>query len=389
VGSRLVARGQRLAVWGSAAAAAAGIAGCTAAGTSAPTLNGKTLAIYVSAPSSLASDPQAQDVVNAEKLAFQQLQGQVTAYKVNLRVLTANKISDNARQAIGDTGHAVAYLGEVLPGASADSIGITNAQDLLQVSPTDTAAALTQKVTVIPNSPTRYYESLSTYNRTFARVAPTTALEAKALVAQMQALGVKSLYVAGDSSEYGRTIALEVRTAAPPGITVAASQAGADAVLFAGSSLAEATRTFDQAAASDPKVKLLAPSALDDDAFVAGLSPAAQRNLYVSALGLLPKQLDAASASFVSSFKAAYHHAPAAAAVFGYEAMSAVLAVLHEAGSSASNRTTVVHDFLAIKNRPSPLGTYSINQNGDTNIGPFVIERVKTSKLVPFKQIQG
>jgi branched-chain amino acid transport system substrate-binding protein len=365
--------------------AAAGVAGCTAAGTTAPSLSGKTLTIYMSAPASLASDPQAQDVFAAEKLAFGQLQGQVTAYRLRLRVLTGAKISSNARQAIGDTGSAIAYLGEVLPGASADSIGITNAQDLLQVSPTDTAAALTQKTPAVPNSPTHYYESLSTYGRTFARVAPTTALEAKALVAQLQALGVKSLYVAGDGSDYGRTVALEVRTAAPPGITVASSQAGADAVFFAGSSPSEAARVFDQAAASNPKVKLLGPSALDDNAFAAGLSPAAQQNLYVSAPGLLPKQLAASGGSFVSSFKSAYGHAPAAQAVFGYEAMSAVLAVLHEAGSAANNRTTVTHDFLAIKNRPSPLGTYSINQNGDTNLGPFVIERVKSSALVPFK----
>ncbi len=387
MGSRLVARGRPLAAIACASFAAAAIAGCTAAGTTAPSITSKTLTIYVSAPASLSSDPQAQDVVDAERLAFQQLQGQVTAYKVRLRVLSHDKISDNARDAIGDSGSSIAYLGEVLPGASGDSIGITNAQDLLQVSPTDTAAALTQKTPAVANSPTRYYESLSTYNRTFARVVPTTALEAKALVAQMQALGVKSLYVAGDGSDYGRTVALEVRSAASPGVTVAASQAGADAVLFAGSSLSDAARVFNQAVASDPKVKLLGPSALDDDAFVAGLSPAAQKALYVSAPGLLPKQLAASAGSFASSFKTAYGHAPAAEAVFGYEAMSAVLAVMHEAGTSVNNRSTVVHDFFAIRNRSSPLGSYSINQNGDTNIGPFVIERVRASKLVPVKAI--
>ena len=122
-------------------------------------------------------------------------------------VLTHNKISDNARQAIGDTGHAIAYLGEVLPGASADSIGITNAQGLLQVSPTDTAAELTQKVPTVPNSPNKFYESLGTYGRTFARVVPTTKVEAVALVHEMQLRGVKSVFVTDDGSEYGRTVA--------------------------------------------------------------------------------------------------------------------------------------------------------------------------------------
>jgi hypothetical protein len=35
------------------------------------------------------------------------------------------------------------------------------------------------------------------------------------------------------------------------------------------------------------------------------------------------------------------------------------------------------------------LGTYSIDHNGDTSIAPFVIERVKASKLVPVKAIQA
>lgn len=379
----LLARSRAL---GACAALALAVAGCTAAGSSSPNLTGKTLTLYVSAPESLSSDTAAQDVVDAERLAFRQLKGQVTAYQLGLVVLSHNKISDNARQAIGDTGHAIAYLGEVLPGDSADSIGITNAQNLLQVSPTDTAAALTQTTAAVANSPNKYYESLSANGRTFGRVVPTTAVEAKGLISQMQSLGVKSLYVRDDGSEYGRTVALEVRNAAS-GITLASSIGSADAVFFGGSSQSEATGVFNQAAASNPKLKLFAPSALDDDAWAAGLSPAAQKQLYVSAPGVLPKQLAASAGTFAADFKAAYGHAPSPQAIFGYEAMSAVVAMLHEAGSSANNRQTVVKDFLAIRNRASPLGTYSINKNGDTSLGAsaFLVERVKGSHLIPFK----
>jgi branched-chain amino acid transport system substrate-binding protein len=66
-----------------------------------------------------------------------------------------------------------------------------------------------------------------------------------------------------------------------------------------------------------------------------------------------------------------------------------VLAVLREAGSNAGNRSTVVHDFLSIKNRQSVLGTYSMNSNGDTSIAPFVFSRLQRGKLVPFAQVQG
>jgi branched-chain amino acid transport system substrate-binding protein len=381
VGSGLLARGRAVGV---CAAIAVGIAGCTPAGSSSTNLTGKTLAIYVSAPASLAADPEAQDVVDAEKLAFQQQHAQVTAFKVAMLVVANDKVSENARTAISDTTHAIAYLGEVLPGVSADSLGITNGQDMLQVSPTDTAAALTLKTPAVANSPNKYYESLSTNGRTFARVVPTTSVEATALIDQMRSVGVSSLYTTTDGSAYGETLAYEVRNSSGAPSTVS-SASGASGVLFAGSSLSKAASVFNSAAASNPNVKLFAPSALDDDAFVALLSPAARKHLYVTTPGLLPKQLTATAPAFASGFKSAYGRAPAPGAIYGYEAMSAVLAVLQEAASGASNRQTVIKDFFAIKNRSSPLGTYSIDKNGDTNLGPssFLVQHVKGSTLVP------
>jgi hypothetical protein len=69
--------------------------------------------------------------------------------------------------------------------------------------------------------------------------------------------------------------------------------------------------------------------------------------------------------------------------------MSALLSVLREAGSDSSNRSRVVRDFFAIKNRPSVLGTYSINSNGDTSQSPFVISRLVRGTLVPYKFVQA
>ena len=134
-------------------------AGCSTTPPS-PTVSGKTLTVYLSAPSNLASNSAAQDVINAEKLAFTQLSGQVSGFTLKLQVVRSNKISDNARSAIEDK-TSVAYLGEVTPGTSVDSFGITNAQDLLQVSPTEAASV-----------PTKDFESFSTYGRTFASMAP-------------------------------------------------------------------------------------------------------------------------------------------------------------------------------------------------------------------------
>jgi len=362
-------------------------AGCSTTG-STVSVSGSTLTLYTSAPQGAANTQAAADVLAAEQLAFKQSGTKLGKFTLRFVKLGGAKASDNARSAIDDTS-SIAYLGELDPGLSADSLGITNAQDLLQVTPTDTAAALTQVTAVVPNSPNRYYESLGSYGRTFARVVPTTSLEAKAQIQEMQAQHVSKLYVSSDGSQYGRAIAQAVRTNAPASsITISPSASGADAVFYGAVSEAAAAKVFDSAASSNAAVKLFGPSALDSPTFATRLSPAAS-HVYVSSPGFMTKDLSAAAKSeFLKPFEDTYHRVPSPQAIFGFEAMSAVLSVLKKAGTSATDRATVVQDFFAIKNRDSVLGTYSINAQGDTSLAPFVFSRVVSGKLVPFQSIQ-
>ena len=382
--SRVLARGRAACAW---ALLAVAVAGCTSngSGSSAVTVSGKSLTIYLSdAPT---SQPQvARDVLDAERLAWsQQSSHTVGGFALRLKVLHG-RISDQARTAIQDQ-TAIAYLGEIVPHSSYASLGITNALDLLQVTPTDTALELTQASPVVPGSPGVYYQSFSTYGQTFVRVVPTTAQEAKAQVQEMQALGVTKLYVSDDGSPYGATIANAVKHDVSGSMSVVGSLSAADGAFYGTSSPAGAERFFARGASSNPSLKLFAPSALDDPTLAPQFSGAG--NLYISAPGFLKQNLTPAGTTFASQFTTAYGHAPVPQAIFGYEAMSAVLAVLREAGSQANNRATVVHDFLAIKNRQSVLGTYSISSTGDTSIAPFVFSRVRQGKLVPFAQVQG
>jgi branched-chain amino acid transport system substrate-binding protein len=372
---------------GGAVALCLAVAGCGVASSSSVTAAGKTLVIYVSAPANLANSTSAQDVLDAERLAFSQQGSQIGSFKLRMVRVTAGKVSDNARSAIQNTS-SIAYLGEIAPGLSADSLGITNAQDLLHVTPTDTALELTQASAAVPGSPDKYYESLKTNGRTFARVVPTTALEAKAQVQEMQSLGVRNLYVNSDGSAYGAAVALAVKNdASAAGITLAKGASGADAMFYGAASDAPAEHAFNGAVSSSPSLKLFAPSAVDDPTFASGLSPSA-RSVYVSSPGFLPSDLPPEGRQFVNAFTAAYHRAPSPEAVFGYEAMQAVLYALAKAGSSANVRGKVVDGFFGIRNRSSALGTYSINSNGDTDIGPFVFSRLRAGRLVPFKSLQ-
>jgi branched-chain amino acid transport system substrate-binding protein len=366
----------------------AAVGGCSTSGNSSVKVSGTNLTIYASIPhSEFVNDPEtARDVASAEQLALEQTGSQIGKFRVSLRSLADDKISNNARTAISDK-TAIAYLGELAPGSSADSLGITNAQDVLQVSPTDTALELTVQTSAVPGAPGNLYESLKTYGRTFARVVPNASREAKAQVQEMQALSVSRLYVASDGTPYGKAIAQAVRQDASPGISVVSSQSGADGIFYGASNVAGAVRFFNSAAQSSPTAKLFGPSALDASTFASGLT-AGMRNVYISSPGFLPSDLPPAGQTFVSQFKAKFGHDPATRAIFGYEAMAAVLDVLKRAGDSANDRGTVVHDFFGIRNRQSVLGTYSINANGDTSLVPFVFSRLRDGRLIPFKFVQ-
>ncbi|MGA2011510.1 MAG: hypothetical protein ABSH51_13420 [Solirubrobacteraceae bacterium] len=366
-----------------AAGAAALLAGCSTAATTAVTVTGTKLTVYLSRPPAGAGQ-SAADVFDAEQLAFRQAGSTVGRFSLSVRTAAGAELTANARSAVS-TKTTVAYLGEIEPGTSQLTVPITNELGILEVSPTDTADYLTHAVAAVGNSPGTFYPDSSTYHQTFARVVPTSAQEATALVSAMRAHGVGKLFVApGDGSQYGDTLALEVRAAAgSAGLSVASTASGADGIFYGGQPGATATRELDALAAADAGAKLFAPSALYDDTFVAGLSPAAQAGLYVSSPGFMPSALSSAARQFEASFASAYGHDPVPEAIFGAETVEALVAVIQQAGVNAGQRALIVADFRSLKNRASPLiGTYSI-AGGDTSIAPFIIARVKNGALVP------
>ncbi len=389
----VLVRSRAALVW--AGLALVGLSGCTSnnAASSVVTVSGSTLTVFASQPPAGSGGQTAADVLHAEQLALQQAGGHVGKFKVKLVPLDGRELSDNARTAIQNQS-AIAYLGELQPGTSQISVQITNQQGVLEVSPADTAAYLTQPTPVVPGAPSEYYPAHSTYHETFARVVPNSGAEAKAQVQEMRSLGVSKLYVAHDAQAYSAAIALEVtQEAKAAGLTAATSAASADGVFYAGSSdspsaRASATTALDQAASANPTAKLFAPSGLYNPSLVSGLSAAAQKNLYVSSPGFLSSDLSPSGRQFVSAFNTAYGHDPAPQAIFGFEAMDALLAVLGQAGSSANNRAAVVADFRGLKNRQSVLGTYSIS-GGDPTIAPFIFARAQGGQLKPFKFLSG
>ncbi len=381
-------RTRGLAGVGAACLAALIVSGCGTSGSSssansAVTVSGHTLTIYLSEPSDIATNSTAQDVVHAEQLAFSVHAKEVRAYRLSLQTVRGAKLTDNARIAIVNP-TTIAYLGEVEPGASDATVGITNALDVLQVSPTDNALELTDRTAAVPGGAKTFFESWGTYGRTLARVVPSGAAEARAQVAEMRALHLRSLATANDGSVYGRAIADAVASDARSAGLPVTSPSAAAAVFYGAQSPAAAARFFNRTAATRPRARLFGPSSLNTPGFARALSGAARRNVEVSIPGYLPRDLPAAGRTFVSAFRTAYAHPPNVEAIFGYEAMSALLHVLAQEGRAANDRTSVVRAFLGQRDVHSVLGTYSIDAAGNTTLDAFVFAHVRGGALVPF-----
>ena len=168
---------------------------------------------------------------------------------------------------------------------------------------------------------------------------------------------------------------------------------GADAVFIGASDGTAAARLFNAVAAAYPTRSCSDPPGSTPTPSRARPARRAAQPLHLEPGLPGPADLTAGRPQFVADFRASEGHDPDQSAIFGYEAMAVVLDTLRRVGSTTpsleANRGDVVKEFFSTRNRPSVLGTYSINENGDISIAPYVFSHFKLSKLVPFVAVQG
>lgn len=88
---------------------------------------------------------------------------------------------------------------------------------------------------------------------------------------------------------------------------------------------------------------------------------------------------------FFADFRSLYDRDPEPYAIYGYEAMSVVLDAIADAdgaGTDAVGRRVVVDAFFATEGRTSVLGTYDIDNFGDTTLPDYGGFRVDDGELV-------
>jgi branched-chain amino acid transport system substrate-binding protein len=133
-------------------------------------------------------------------------------------------------------------------------------------------------------------------------------------------------------------------------------------------------------------MKLFGPDGVADSPHVSKLGPKVEKQTYITNPTLDPKLYPPQGQEFIREFKAKYGKDPEPYAIYGYEAMSVVLDAIRRGGD---DRQAVVQAFFDTKDRESVLGTYSIDENGDTTLTDYGANRVQDGKLVFDKVIKA
>jgi branched-chain amino acid transport system substrate-binding protein len=385
------------------------------------TVSGNNLTIYSSLPRQGASRVQAIPIEQGAALALKQRGGKVGNFSIKYTRLddataAAGKwdpapTSANARRACQDE-TTIAYIGEYNSGASAISIPILNECGMPQVSPANTAVGLTKKEPgTEPGEPDKYYP---TGKRTYVRVPPRDTIQGAAMAAQMQEDGCQSVYVVNDKEVYGAGLARNIENSARElGLEVlgndgfdpkaanyrslASKIAGENPDCIADSQVVETNgvQVAKDLAAGVPDARLYGPDGLAISSFVdpgQGGIPANQANrwtLFVATLS--PDEYPPEGQKFFEDFKREYNvpRDPDPYAIYGYESMSLILDAIERAGGQGNNRDRIIEELFNTKDRQSVLGTYSIDETGDSSITDYGVYKIQDGALAFSKSIKA
>ena len=388
--------------WLAALALCATLPGCGGVGASpvAGTV-GTQLTIYSGLPLQGPSAAISKQIVAGEKLALADAGGRVGRFTVSYVSLDDSNAttgqwdpdvtSANAK-AVAQDPTTIAYIGDYNSGATAISLPLINSAGILQVSPASPYVGLTSSLDAGQDEPERFYP---TGKRSFGRIAAGDPVQAAAQAGALRTLGVRRVYVLSDQDPFdvplAQIVVSDARAAGiealgPDTLTIAPgasftgevakiAESGAQAVFVSATATTQTARLFRELHAAAPHVSLLASSAMLDPVFTASLGPAEAMTSVGSPV--LPLRMYPVSARrILADYRRQFGEPGGPYALYGYEAMSAVLAAIRAARGRGDNRQAVTSELLSTRDRRSVLGVYSLGPSGETTLSTYAIDRV-------------
>jgi branched-chain amino acid transport system substrate-binding protein len=373
---------------------------------------GETVNVYSSLPLQGASRPQTTAMVEGIKLALEQNKGKAGDLTVKYTSLddstaqagtwTPEATQANAQRVAQDDA-AIAYIGEFNSGASAVSIPILNEVPIAQISPANTAVGLTSdEPGADKGEPDKYYP---TGERHYLRIVPKDTIQGAALATIMKKDGCTTTYILNDKEVYGAGLARNIEAAAQDqGLEVAANEgidpkapnfrsqaatiksAGADCFVFSGITANGAVQLYKDVSAAVPDAKLYGPDGVAESGFSdpkeGGIPADVAGKVKVTVATLSPDQYPPEGQKFFEDFEAKTGDAtPDPYAIYGYEAMKLVLDTCEQLAADCTDKQAMIDALFQTKGRESVLGTYDIDENGDTTLTDYGVYTIEGGEL--------
>ncbi len=370
----------------------------------------KEVNVYSSLPLQGASQDQTKAMVQGIELALEQAGGKAGNIKVNYESLddstaqagtwTPEAVQANAGKVARDD-KAAFYIGEFNSGASALSIPVLNEAGVPQVSPANTAVGLTtNEPGAEKGEPEKYYPAGT---RTYARIVPKDTIQGAALATVMKEDGCTTVAIANDKEVYGAGLSRNIENSAKEqGLEIAGNEGidtkaanyrslaqrfegqGADCFVFSGITANNAVQIYKDINAAIPNVKLYGPDGVAESGFTdpkkGGIPKAVGDKIKLSVATLAPDKYPPEGQKFFATFKQKFgEENPDPYAIYGYEAMQLGLDAIKRSGDGSKEK--VLEALFNTKDRSSVLGTYSIDENGDTTLTDYGIYSVKGGEL--------
>ena len=163
-----------------------------------------------------------------------------------------------------------------------------------------------------------------------------------------------------------------------------AKGAGVDCFVYSGITANNAVQLYKDFSAAIPDAKLYGPDGVCEAGFSdpkEGGIPADVASKYKCSVATLsPDEYPPEGQEFFKQFTEKYgEQNPDPYAIYGYEAMRLALDSIERSGSGA--KEDVLKALFETKDRESVLGTYSIDENGDTTLTDYGIYTVDNGEL--------
>ena len=360
-----------------------------------------TIKIYASWPMQGAMIPEGTAMLNAAKMALDEVKSTAGGYTLELVFLDdaspttgswdGQIEASNAQKAIADES-ALVYFGTYNSGAAKISMPLTNKANMAMITPANSYPGLTKKG-FAPGEPDIYRPTGKiNYFRTYG----ADDFQGASGASWAKCLGYKKVYILDDRQLYGKCIAdvfekkareLGLEVAGHDGIEsvnidfrallTKVKASGADLVYFGGlvdSGGPQILQQMDALGFFKAGVKMMSDDAMYTDAVPAAVSPAViNGNLLVTfaspALDQLPTDV---GKNFFKNYKAKYGSDPIGWSLYSYNAVLVIIDSVKRAAPKLATAKTVDEKRIAVleamratKDLDGVSGKITFDANGD------------------------